>query len=229
MGWSDTWNDIAEGGPQRWKVTDSKSHEAALSHMERYLPKDGDGNIISSNILCPLAGDDPMVHLLWDRGHSVTAIDLVPLALERMRKSFDGAWTQEESNGIVVWKHESGRATQYEGDVMKPLPELLGTMDAVYDKDSFGALSIEGRQPYCARIAEYTKKENAFVYLECKLSDNHNDVTKLNGPPYSLKKEDLMDPRWYGGSFDHAESLGSVYPVSMPGSMQSGHVFRRRA
>ena len=108
------------------------AHKAALSHTQRNIK----GEISNSiNILCPLAGDDPVVHILWKQGHSVTAIDLVPLALERMRQQFEGAWTQEEnrSDGMVVWRHESGRATQYQGDALQSLPELRGTFDAVYE------------------------------------------------------------------------------------------------
>ena len=168
-----------------------------------------------------------MAHLLWQQGHSVTAIDLVPLALERMRQQFDGEWSKEEDgrdDGMVVWKHDSGRATQYQGDALKYLPELKESFDAIYDKDSFGALGVEMRQAYCKRISEYTKK-NAFVYLECKLKENHNAV-KDNGPPFSLKMEDLVE--WFGGSFDHAESLGSVYPLSMPTAQQTAHILKRK-
>lgn len=89
-------------------------------------------------------------------------------------------WTKEEllsgndddddddDNGDVIWTHKSGRVTLIVGDVLKKRPTLNNSFDAVYDKDSFGALPIELRAPFCARIAEYTK-EQGIVYLECKL------------------------------------------------------------
>jgi len=235
MGWSKTWDDISQGGSQRWKVNDSVIHQGVLSKLQQNFVIHGNESSIDENnkknIFCPLAGDDPMVHLLWEQGHSVTAIDLVPLALERMRDQFQGTWTKEDNksnrnDGMVVWRHESGRATQYQGDALVSIPELRKTFDFVYDKDSFGALRKDMREDFCARIAEYTKKDS-IVYIEVKLRVDH-EQTKDMGPPFSLKKEDLMDGRWYGGMFEHVEDLGSVYPLKMSGLQQTGHFLRRK-
>jgi len=228
MGWADTWDDIVQGGSERWKVNDETSHQAVLAILKRYMKEDA-----PQNILCPLCGDDPMVYLLWQQGHSVTAMDLVPVALERMRQQFEGSWTQEEittTSGdakLVCFKHESGRATQYQGDALQFLPSLQQTFDVVYDKDSFGALPINLRSEFCARMAEYTKSTTGMIYIEVKLRDNH-DQTKHAGPPFSLQKEDLMDPQCYGAAFEHVQALGSVYPTTMGGMQQTGHILKRK-
>lgn len=262
MGWDDTWNDIASGGPLRWKVTDPSHHQIALSHMERYFcatgpsgdgsriepggmtedDDDDDGPAAKRTILCPLAGDDPLVHLLWQRGHDVTAIDMVPVALERMRGQFSpedgGQWTQSapapsgtgggDGDTVVVWTHSSGRATQYVGDALIVRPELKHRFDAVYDKDSFGALPVELRQAYCARLADYTKP-GAIVYIEVKLRDDHNESRDVVGPPFSLNRDDLMRPNNFGGDFDYVANLGVVYPSapSFSTMKQIGHVMIR--
>jgi len=221
MGWANTWDDILQGGSGRWKVTDAESHRTALGHMKKHM-KEG-----SNNVLCPLAGDDPMVHLLWQQGHSVTAMDLVPAALEQMRNQFEGSWTKEDRDGgMVVWKHESGRATQYQGDALSPRPELVRSFDAVYDKDSFGALQTSMREGFCCRVGEYAK-EGAPLYIEVKLRENHED-SKDVGPPFSLKQEDLMDDQCYGSAFEYVEGLGSVYDLGWPGVEQTGHILRRK-
>lgn len=222
MDWADHWDDIVQGGPQRWKVTDAASHQAALTHIKKYVQT-------KASIFCPLAGDDPMVHLLWQQGHSVTAMDLVPTALEQMRNQFEGSWTSEEKeNGMVLWRHESGRVTQYQGDALQSQEELKNQFDVVYDKDSFGALPKDRRNDYCSRISEYTK-EGAIIYMEVVLRDDH-DQSKNVGPPFSLKQEDLMNPTCYGTDFNYVDGLGSVYPESNnPGGMeQTGHVLARK-
>eukprot|EP01083_Nonionella_stella_P229337 811835_1 len=61
MGWSDTWSDILDGGNQRWKVTDEESHMKAYSHFQRFVQKEPS----DTHVLCPLAGDDPFVYLLF--------------------------------------------------------------------------------------------------------------------------------------------------------------------
>jgi len=238
-GWSSTWKDILNGGNPRWKITSGESHEKAYAHFRKHVLKDDtknnnedDDDIKNISVLCPLAGDDPFVHLLYRKGYSVTAIDLVAEALEEMRQRFgddDGAWTKEESDGDIVWTHANGRATLIAGDALKKRVNLKNSFDAVYDKDSFGALSKDLRKPFCDRIADYTK-ENAIVYLECKLKKGVVGVDN-NGPPFSLREDDLMNANNYGGSkFEYVEGLGPVY--DLPGGMgarmqQTGHVLRR--
>jgi len=128
-GWSSTWKDILNGGNPRWKITSGESHEKAYAHFRKHVLKDDtknnnedDDDIKNISVLCPLAGDDPFVHLLYRKGYSVTAIDLVAEALEEMRQRFgddDGAWTKEESDGDIVWTHANGRATLIAGDALK--------------------------------------------------------------------------------------------------------------
>mmetsp|Transcript_22205 Transcript_22205/g.24990 ORF Transcript_22205/g.24990 Transcript_22205/m.24990 type:complete len:178 (+) Transcript_22205:1150-1683(+) len=145
-------------------------------------------------------------------------------------------WTQQKSNDDdnhndngntddVVWTHKSGRVTLIVGDVLKKRPHLSNSFDAVYDKDSFGALSKELRTPFCDLIADYTK-ENGMVYLECKLKRGVVGVDN-SGPPFSLRKDDLMEDGNYGGKFDYVEGLGPVYDLTNTGMQQTGHIFRR--
>lgn len=240
MGWSDTWSDILAGGNPRWKVTNMESHQKALSHFQRFIrpplpisPSSDESESEEVNVLCPLAGDDPFVYLLWSLGYSVTTIDLVPPAVEAMKEQFGcdaDMWTKEEDSksDTVVWKHKSGRASLMIGDALQHRPELMGKFDAVYDKDSFGALGMEMRAGFCNRMAEYTKK-GGIIYLECKLKDGHEEILNV-GPPYSLKRENIMEEKnGYGSSFDYVEELGIVYPLDMPPTIQqTGHILRRK-
>ena len=249
-GWASTWEDIRSGGNPRWKITSEECHEKAYASFQKFVLKGGEFSGDSNNIndtktisvLCPLAGDDPFVHLLYQKGYSVTAIDLVAGAIEEMKEQFGGdesSWTKEEEQSSgderigdgmadIVWKHNSGRATLIVGDALKKRPNLNNSFDAVYDKDSFGALSVQMRKPFCERILEYTK-DNGILYLECKLRERHDDL----GPPFSLKRDDLMEDDNYGGSnkFQYVEGLGRVYdlPNNMNATMQqTGHILRRR-
>lgn len=238
MGWSDTWADILAGGNQRWKITSETSHAMALAHFQRFVsepkPEASAPGYESPppSVFCPLAGDDPFVHLLWSKGYSVTAIDRVPAAVGAMRAHFGPAeeWSKiisEEGGGTTtVWKHQSGRATLLVGDALQSRSSLKGKFDAVYDKDSFGALPTELRRDFCARVADYTKI-GGILYLECKLKENHEDARDV-GPPYSLTKVDLMNEDCYGTSFVYIEGLGSVYDLPMAGMKQTGHVMKRK-
>jgi hypothetical protein len=228
--WAETWADILNGGSKRWKVDDVEAKRAALAHIVRHHGRDADDGR-PMHILCPLAGDDPFVHYAWSQGHDVTAIDIVPDALRVMRCMFgrdaDDGWSSEgdgsSGNSGTIWKHKSGRATLVEGDVLAKRPELLRSFDALYDKDSFGALALGDRPQFCARISEFIK-DGGTLYVEVKLKDQGRES---GGPPYHVEKEDLMEPTNFGGYFEYVCSLGEVYSCNIPGMKQTGHVIRR--
>ena len=221
MTWEDIWNDILGGGNPRWKIDDNGAKEQALAHITEHASSSD-----SLKILCPLAGDDSFVHNAWKKGHDVTAIDIVPAAIAAMRNQFGPDWIEEKrNNGIVAWTHASGRATLYQGDVLTDLPELESSFDAVYDKDSFGALPKDMRSDYCTRLADYTKP-GAVLYAEVKLKEEGHPQRDA-GPPFSVNKNVLMESSNFGGTFEYIAGLGEVYPLSMPKVSQSAHLLRR--
>eukprot|EP00980_Cylindrotheca_fusiformis_P011640 scaffold2751_cov131-Cylindrotheca_fusiformis.AAC.7 len=221
MSWSETWKDILNGGPTRWKVDDVEAKKKALAHIVQNTPSESS----TLRILCPLAGDDEFVHHAWSEGHDVTAIDLVPEALEAMRRNFGDSkeWTSSaKEDAGLIWKHNSGRATLYEGDMLLRRPELEQSFDVVYDKDSFGALTKDLRPTYCERLSEYAKY-GATVYIEVKNKSSERDA----GPPFHVEKSDLTERNSFGPYFQHISSLGEVYPLPKPGMSQTGHILRR--
>ena len=220
-GWSDTWKDILQGGNKRWKVDDLEPKKIALKHIT-------DNSSSSSSplkILCPLAGDDPFVFYAWSKGHDVTAIDLVPEALSALRKQFpDDSWTSspKEDQGLV-WKHDSGRVTLYEGDMLKKRSELENKFDAIYDKDSFGALTKDLRPAFCERLSDYAK-DDATLYIEVKYKGSSG---REFGPPFHVEKSDLMESTSFGPYFNYVASLGELYALPFPGMQQTGHILKR--
>lgn len=203
-------------------------------------------------IFCPLAGDDPFVHCAWSHGHDVTALDIVPDALDVMRATFgvdasdwssssfstaavtaadaltgvgrdDGDDDGGTNAAVNIWKHKSGRATLIESDVLTNMPELAKSFDVVYDKDSFGALSLDDRSEYCMRISEYLR-DGGVLYVEVVNKDAGRDS---GGPPYHVEEEDLMLPCNFGMHFEYVCYLGEVYPLNMDGMTQTGHVLKR--
>lgn len=223
MDWSDTWKDILDGGSKRWKVDDMDTKKIALKHITDNTAAATNESVLK--ILCPLAGDDPFVFHAWSEGHDVTAIDLVPEALAAMRQQFGSAdsWTSStKEDAGLVWKHDSGRVTLYEGDMLKKRSELENTFDAIYDKDSFGALTMDLRPKFCERLADYAKTD-ATLYIEVK----HKESGREHGPPFHVEKGDLMEETNFGSYFNHVLSLGELYPLPIPGMQQTGHILKR--
>ena len=164
----------------------------------------------------------------------MTGIDLIPTALDEMKKQFgsdENDWTQEKdnANGMVVWKHISGRAHFMLGNVFTPVAKLANTFDVVYDKDSFGAIQKETRSVFCSRLAEYLK-DDGIVYTEVKFK-NDDHPKRFDGPPFHIDKADLIEEANFGKSFEYIESLGEVYEFykgsEKPKAKQMGHVLKR--
>jgi hypothetical protein len=199
----------------------------------------------SLNILCPLAGNDLFVKYAWTQGHSVTAIDLLPQAVTSMRKHFSGDdddadWTRTdyavtttnseskelENGGMVCcWQHKSDRVTLYQGDITTSISDLNGTFDAIYDKDSFGAIPPSIRSAFCTRMSDYLKV-GGILYSEVKFKSDDNP-DRHTGPPYHLEKDDFMKDEHFGSTFDYVAELGEVYEFQWPGAKQTGHILKR--
>ena len=218
MTWAATWKDILSGGSKRWKVDDLNAKKQALKHILKH------SSSTNLNILCPLAGDDQFVHYAWSQGHSVSAIDLVPEALAELRKQFGNPedWSSSSDSNQMIWKHSSGRVTLYEGDMMMKRPNLCQAFDAIYDKDSFGALTKDLRSQFCERLSEFCK-DDATVYVEVK----NKDFGKEDGPPFHVEKEDLLEMSNFGKHFSYVSSLGELYPLQIPNMKQTGHILTR--
>jgi hypothetical protein len=228
MTWASTWKDILRGGSSRWKVEDVSVKRQALSYIVGHSSPSLDSSKIPLHILCPLAGDDPFVFNAWQEGHSVTSIDIVPDAVAAMRQQFGKAeedWETQNSGSTVIWRHKSGRATLYEGDMFADRPELEQQFDAVYDKDSFGAIGKDMRSKLCDRLAAYTK-DDAVVYIEVKNKDA-SSPGRFSGPPFHLEKDDLMETDYFGSYFEYGADLGKVYDLNMGSMIQTGHILRR--
>mmetsp|Transcript_27440 Transcript_27440/g.38615 ORF Transcript_27440/g.38615 Transcript_27440/m.38615 type:complete len:276 (+) Transcript_27440:147-974(+) len=188
-------------------------------------------------IFCPLAGDDPFVKYAWDQGHDVTALDLVPAAIEAMKSQFDGTWEKQEqshdndagdSTGTIIWTHESGRATLYQGDIFIERKELFNKFHAIYDKDSFGALEKSMRPTYCDLIAKYVDVDSGagIVYIEAKIKANDHPE-RFTGPAYHVDHDDLMESSSFGKNFEYVISVGKVYEIPLPKMIETGHVLKR--
>ena len=147
--------------------------------------------------------------------------------MAELRKKFgeDTDWSvvpSESNSNTKKWQHKSGRATLVEGDMLQKRIELNKSFDAIYDKDSFGALGLGMRSIFCTRLSEYIKDDGT-VYIEVK-----NKVQgRENGPPFHVEKSDLMDSNNFATCFEYITSLGEVYTLKMSGMKQVGHILRR--
>lgn len=136
-----------------------------------------------ARVFVPLCGKS--LDLIWlaEQGHEVVGIELSPLAVEAFFSENKLEATQTQINGMDVWK--SDKISLFSGDIFKLTPEMLGKIDAVYDRASLIALPPKMRQDYALKLDELVKSApKLLVTLEY-------DQSKMDGPPFSVSEEEI--------------------------------------
>ncbi|CAA6819346.1 MAG: Thiopurine S-methyltransferase (EC [uncultured Sulfurovum sp.] len=136
-----------------------------------------------NRVLVPLCGKTIDVSWLLAEGYGVTGIELSETAVIEL---FDDL-------GVVPNVSEVGELTLYRadklhvfvGDIFKVSSEMLGSIDAIYDRAALVALTIGVRVEYTAHLRELTN--NAPQLLLCF----EYDQSLMNRTPYSVEESEV--------------------------------------
>jgi thiopurine S-methyltransferase len=170
--WHERWgsNDIAfhknEANPLLVK------YFAALS-----LPK-------GSRVFVPLCGKTRDIPWLLSQGHRVAGAELSEIAVEQLFKDFG-----TEAKVSRVGEVDCYSATDLDvfvGDIFHLSSEVLGSVDAVYDRAALVALPEELRKGYTTHLMAITN--NAPQLLICY----EYDQSLMEGPPFSISNVEVQ-------------------------------------
>ena len=175
---------------QRWQQNQIGFHNAEINpHLQRHwtaLDTKPDGRVFVP--LCGKSND-----LLWLRaqGHQVVGIELSPLAVEAFFAD-NGLQPTQRRNGDFVVSEVDGLEI-FCGDFFALTPELLGPIDAVYDRAALVALPPETRLDYAARMAELMEPGVAMLLVAFDYPQH-----EMSGPPFSVveREVDLLYHSW---------------------------------
>lgn len=165
---------------QKWEKGEIAFHEAEpnpmlVRHFEGLNLAEG------SRILLPLCGKTRDIAWLHDRGHRIVGVELSEIAVSELFQEM--AMTPEISNRDSFIRYESERLEVWVGDFFALSSELLGQVDAVYDRGALVALPAELRAAYAAHLVKVTGgKPQLLVTLQY-------DPHRLEGPPFLVESE----------------------------------------
>ena len=137
-----------------------------------------------SRVFVPLCGKT--VDLVWlaDQGYQVVGIDLSPLAAEAFFSENKIDVKRSQVAGMGLWQSE--KISLFCGDIFDLTAEILGHINAVYDRASLIALPPAMRQDYATKITELTQAApKLLVTLEY-------DQSKMDGPPFSVSEDEVQ-------------------------------------
>jgi len=212
--WSGAWATIPENEPAKWKDGEAqKTFELVYS-----LLVDQGALKEPAAIFVPLCGDGKFLQHAHSKGNTVTGCDLVPLAIDRLKRQFQSSFT-EHKDALGSHEYESERVRLVCGNILKV--QVREKVDLIYDKDAFGAIPIAMRSAYLDKIVEMCQ-HGTYVFLEVKFKLTDQE----KGPPFHFSRADIET--YYGErGFVLVSYNPSVYPLANFGSMnQQGFLFR---
>ncbi len=134
-------------------------------------------------VFLPLCGKTNDIAWLLSQGYRVIGSELSELAIQQL---FEELEVEPEITELDKFKRYQVTGLEIlVGDFFELTGELLGKVDAIYDRAALVALPEPMRQQYTKHLAEITQNQKqlviSFVY----------DQTCLDGPPFSVIDEEV--------------------------------------
>lgn len=167
---------------KRWESNLTGFH---LNEVNPYLKANWPAlNLASgSRVFVPLCGKS--VDLLWlaERGHEVVGIELSKHAAEAFFAENNLQVERRQLGKLELWQSE--KISFFCGDIFDLTTDILGSVDAIYDRASMVSLPLEMRQDYAAKLLELAQSASILlVTLEYEQS-------KMDGPPFSVSEIEI--------------------------------------
>jgi thiopurine S-methyltransferase len=180
---------------ERWRDGRTAFHEARPNDL---LVRHAARLAGCRRVLVPLCGKAEDLAFLAARGHDVIGIELAEQAVQAFFAEHELApsiarrgpfVTYQIGPGNVVAEPGAGPAgaiTLLAGDFFAVSPELLGPVDALYDRGALVALPPELRPPYVARLRALVPAGAPALVITYEY-----DQAAVGGPPFAVLEAEL--------------------------------------
>lgn len=138
----------------------------------------------NSRVFLPLCGKSLDIHWVLAQGYKVVGAELSEIAI---RQLFDDLNLESEISEAGSLKLFSAPDIDiYVGDFFDLTPEVLGPVDAVYDRAALVAFPTDIRTRYAHHLSDLTSR--APQLLLCF----EYDQTVMSGPPFSIADSEVQ-------------------------------------
>lgn len=177
------WHDRWESG--RIGFHESRPNPLLVKHFRSLSVQE------NARVFVPLCGKTLDIGWILSRGHQVVGAELSELAIQQL---FEELGVEPEIEDLGALKRYSATDIEiFVGDIFALTPEMLGPIDAVFDRAALVALPEEMRAEYAARLVELS--ETATQLLICF----EYDQRLQSGPPFSIARDEVY--RHYSGVY----------------------------
>jgi thiopurine S-methyltransferase len=176
---------------QRWAKNETGWHESKTNPLlVKYFQ---DLSLAKGRrVFLPLCGKTLDIGWLLSQGYRVAGAELSQLAVEQLFMDLGLQPEISEAGELRQWSAQ--HLDIFVGDFFALSRNVLGPVDAVYDRAALVALPETMRPRYAAHLIEMTNK--APQLLICY----HYDQQAIDGPPFSISNEEVA--RHYTATYD---------------------------
>lgn len=169
----------------------------------------------NSRVFLPLCGKTRDISWLLSQGYCVVGAELSEIAVEQL---FIDLGLEPAISSIGAGKRYSAKNIDiYVGDIFDLTREIMGSIDAVYDRAALVALPEQIRTQYTAHLRKLTNQ--APQLLICF----EYDQALMAGPPFSISHEELNTH--YSGRY----KLILISSQNVPGKLKGKCVAQENA
>ena len=170
--WHKIWKDNQIG------FHESKVNPLLATHFNKL------GLAQSSRMFLPLCGKTLDIEWLLKSGYQVVGVELSELAVEELFDSLDMQPQISKRGELTLYRGDDLHV--FVGDIFAFTADVLGSIDAIYDRAALIALSSPMRGRYAKHLCLITQSaKQLLVCLEY-------DQSLMQGPPFSLTKDEVL-------------------------------------
>lgn len=179
---------------ERWKTGQIGFHQSNVHPLlERWWPALGVPP--RARVYVPLCGKSLDVAWLAGRGHRIVGSELSAIAIRDFFDSQSLEPARTTGGGFV--RQIAGPYELLEGDALALTPEILGPVDAVYDRAALVALPPGMRAGYAESMARLVPPGVAMLLIAFEYPQEMK-----GGPPFSVEESEIRAK--FGPAFDVA-------------------------
>lgn len=169
---------------KRWENREIAFHESSANPFltENFSMLGLDEN---SRVLIPLCGKTLDIAWFLNEGHQVVGVELIQSAIEELFDELGIEPVITNIKGMLLY--EANNLQIYVGDFFSVTREMIGNVDAVYDRAALIALPPDLQSRYAAHLVEVSNSApQLLVTMEY-------DQELMDGPPFSISSSDVKD------------------------------------
>ncbi|WP_299946790.1 thiopurine S-methyltransferase [uncultured Microbulbifer sp.] len=168
----------------KWEKNDIGFHEqSGNSLLAEFFPE---LSLSSGNrVFLPLCGKTQDIGWLKSKGLNIVGSELSEVAVKQLFQEL-GVTSQTERLHRLK-RYHGDNTTIFVGDIFDLNAELLGTVDAIYDRAALVALPADMRKAYTGHLMDITG-----TALQLLISFEY-EQSLLSGPPFSVSARKVFD------------------------------------